>query len=91
MFEVFTAVKIQVKVFWAVTPCDAAVGYQCFRGLCCPHLHFTLKMDAAWSSVMVVSYCNITCHHNPEDLDLKHHQMEAAWPSEKILSYHNTT
>jgi hypothetical protein len=21
---------VQVKVFWVVTPCSAAVGYQCF-------------------------------------------------------------
>jgi len=26
-FEVFTAVKIQVEVFWVVTPCSV-VGYQ---------------------------------------------------------------
>jgi hypothetical protein len=26
-FEVFTAVKIQVKVFWVVTPCSVVVGH----------------------------------------------------------------
>jgi hypothetical protein len=26
-FEVFTAVKIQVQVFWVVTPCKVAVGW----------------------------------------------------------------
>jgi hypothetical protein len=30
-FEVFTAVKSQVKVFWVVTLCSVAVGDQCFR------------------------------------------------------------
>jgi hypothetical protein len=30
-FEVFTAVKIEVKVFWVVTLCSVVVGYQCFR------------------------------------------------------------
>jgi len=35
------AVKIQVEVFWVVTPCCVVVGY-----------------------------CNIIRHHNPEDLDL---------------------
>jgi hypothetical protein len=25
-FEIFTAVKIQVEVFWFATPCDVAVG-----------------------------------------------------------------
>jgi hypothetical protein len=27
-FEVFTAVKIHVEVFWVVTPCSVVVGYQ---------------------------------------------------------------
>jgi len=31
MFEVFTVVKIQVEVFWAVTPCSVMVGYQSSR------------------------------------------------------------
>jgi hypothetical protein len=26
-FEVFTVVKIQVKVFWIMTPCSVLVGY----------------------------------------------------------------
>jgi hypothetical protein len=37
-FEVFTAVKIQVQVFWVVTPCNDVVGYQRFRNPCCLHL-----------------------------------------------------
>jgi len=37
-FEVFTAVKIQVEVFWVVTPCSVVVGYRRFRGPCCVHL-----------------------------------------------------
>jgi len=32
-------VKIQVEVFWVVTPCSAVLGYQCFGGPCCLHLH----------------------------------------------------
>jgi hypothetical protein len=27
-FEVFTAVKIHVVVFWVMTPCNFAVGYK---------------------------------------------------------------
>jgi hypothetical protein len=37
-FEVFAVVKIQVEVFWDVTPHSIVVGYQCFRGLCSQHL-----------------------------------------------------
>jgi hypothetical protein len=33
--EVFMAVKIQVEVLGAVTPCNVVVGYQRFRGPCC--------------------------------------------------------
>jgi hypothetical protein len=38
-FEVFTVVKIQIKVFWIVMPCSFVVGYQCFGGPFCLHLH----------------------------------------------------
>jgi len=29
--EVFTVMKIQVEVFWVITLCSAAVGYQCYN------------------------------------------------------------
>jgi hypothetical protein len=32
-FNVFMAVKIQVKVFYIVTECNVAVRYQCFRDI----------------------------------------------------------
>jgi hypothetical protein len=37
-FEVSTAVKIQIQVFCVVTPCNAVVGYQRFRGPCRFHV-----------------------------------------------------
>jgi hypothetical protein len=30
-FEAFTAVMVQVVVFWVMTPCSVVVGYQRFR------------------------------------------------------------
>jgi len=48
-----------------VTPCK-----WCGRiPMCCLHLHFTLKMEAAWSSKTLVCYWNTT-HHNPEAINL---------------------
>jgi hypothetical protein len=38
IWKIFTVVKIQVEVFWAVTPCGVVVGYQRLRGPCCLHL-----------------------------------------------------
>jgi hypothetical protein len=46
------------KVFWGVTPCSVAVGYQ----------RFTLKMEKAMSSETLMSYLDNTWHHNPEAL-----------------------
>jgi hypothetical protein len=31
--------KIQVEVFWVVTPCSVTVGYRHLGGTCCLHLH----------------------------------------------------
>jgi hypothetical protein len=40
-YEVLTAVKMQIEVFWVVTPCDIVVGYQRFEGPGC--LHFRVE------------------------------------------------
>jgi hypothetical protein len=37
-------------------------------------VHFTLKMETAWSSETLVSYHSITLH--PEDLDFNLHRRE---------------
>jgi hypothetical protein len=63
--EVFRAVKIQVEVFWVVTPCSAIIGYQHFGE---PFsYHFRVKMKVSRLSEMLVPYHNITRRHNPED------------------------
>jgi hypothetical protein len=36
--RIFTAMKIQVAVFWVMTPCSDVVGYQRFGEPCCLHL-----------------------------------------------------
>jgi len=43
-FEVFTP-KIQVEVFWVVTPCSVVVVHQSFRGPCCLHLQGEVTGD----------------------------------------------
>jgi len=61
-FEVFTAVKIQVEVFWVVTPCSVVINI--------PKFHRSLKMKEAWIPKTSVSYHNTRWHCNPEDLEL---------------------
>jgi hypothetical protein len=61
MFEVFTAVKIQVEVFWIVTPCGVVTEYQLSE------VHATSIFS---TSETLVSYHNITQHHKPERLYL---------------------
>jgi hypothetical protein len=65
-FEVFLAVKIQVDI-GVVVPCSVAVGYYCFRGPC------QLDLQVARSFETLVSSCDTTCLHNPEDLNFKIH------------------
>jgi hypothetical protein len=44
MFEVFTAVKIHVEIFWVMMLCSVVVGYQRFGGHAAS---ITLKIEAA--------------------------------------------
>jgi hypothetical protein len=37
-FEILTAVKTDVEVFWVVMPCSVVGGYHRFGGPCCLHL-----------------------------------------------------
>jgi hypothetical protein len=50
-FEAFVAAKIQVEVFWVVTPCSVMVGYRRFERCCCLHLQdILLAQDRDYSS-----------------------------------------
>jgi len=59
--------KIQVAVFWVVTPCSDVVEYQGFRGPCCLQV---VKTEAAGSTKTSAPYHITTRRHNPEDRDL---------------------
>jgi hypothetical protein len=43
------AVKIQVEVFWVLTPCSVAVGYEGIGGPCCLHL----QGEASGTSIQI--------------------------------------
>jgi hypothetical protein len=66
-------VKIQVEVFWVVTPCNEVQT-----------AYITLKIVAAWFSETSVSYHNTTRRHNPEDLDSKLKTCNAESPLKKF-------
>jgi hypothetical protein len=75
-FEVLTAVRTLVEIFWVMTPCGDVVGYRLFvlGEPCCLHLDgevARVKMEAAWSSRTSVFYFNTTQRHNREDLNLE--------------------
>jgi hypothetical protein len=40
-FEILTAVKMSMPVFWVVTPCGLVGRYQLLRGTYCVHIHFS--------------------------------------------------
>jgi hypothetical protein len=60
-FEDFTAMKIQIAIFWVVTPYSVVAGYKSFRGRCCLHLQ---------GEDVTVQY------HNPKHHDLHFHRRE---------------
>jgi hypothetical protein len=68
--KVFMAMKIQVMVFWVLTPCSDVVGYQIFRGPYYLQLQGEVKMEAARSSETLVSYPITTQYQNPEEHNL---------------------
>jgi hypothetical protein len=68
-FEVFTAVKIEVKVFWVVMLCSVAGGHHHTGGPCCLYLQGEVKMEVARPSKTLVYNCNTTWLHNAENFD----------------------
>jgi len=66
--------KIQVVLFWIVTPCNYVAEYRRFGGPRCLHFQGVvggiLKMDTEWSSETFVSYFVTTRCHKAENRDL---------------------
>jgi hypothetical protein len=62
-FEVLTAVKMLMLVFWIVTPCGLVGRYQRFGGTYCLHLQ-VFSPKAVCSSQTLVSTYKSTQHFN---------------------------
>jgi hypothetical protein len=75
IFEVFTAVKIQVGISWVVTLYRVTVGCQRFRSRC-SHLQGEVKVEAARSSETSASYRNTTRRHKPQDQNLNYEYVQ---------------
>jgi hypothetical protein len=62
------AVKIQVEVFWVVTPCSVVVGYRRFGGPCCIHLCCrVICMHCTHSSLLIsLSLYILNVHHSSQ-------------------------
>jgi len=57
-------VKIQVEIFWVVTPCTV-MGYAASV--------FRMNMGAVWPSETLASWYITTSFHNSEERDFDHH------------------
>jgi hypothetical protein len=67
--------KIEVLLFWVVTPCRDVVGYQSVGGFATSIIwEKLLKVEAVRFSETLVSYIT-TWHRNPEDHDLNPHML----------------
>lgn len=62
-------------VLWVMTPSKLVGKYQCFRGLCCPHL-LNVKMETESSLKTLVSTQKTTWYNNPEYHRLNSHCCE---------------
>jgi hypothetical protein len=77
MFEVFTALKIQIASFWVVTPCSVVVRYRRFRGPCFLHLQGG-SMDPLnyWYPTTLLQ--GVTVQKNSISISFMHHEMCSA-------------
>jgi len=70
--------KIEIEVFWVMTPCRDEVGYQRFRTPCRLHIQCVvmMKMQAAWApGTLVKNHISTRCH-KVEDNDMDHTEQQ---------------
>jgi hypothetical protein len=75
MFEVLTALKILMLVFWVVMPCGLVGRHQRFGGACCLHRTSGMKMEVVRSSETLVSTCKSSRRYNANDQSLHQRMM----------------
>jgi hypothetical protein len=65
-------ITLPLRFLLATSTCCLSLFWACVYAVSSHPSHFTLKVDAAWSSETSVFYHNTTQHYNPLDLHLKH-------------------
>jgi hypothetical protein len=60
-YEVFTAVKIQIVVFWVMTQCSDVTGQ------CCSHLQGEMNKEAAMYFKTLVGYHTPASYHKAKE------------------------
>jgi hypothetical protein len=64
-FEVFTAMKIYILLFWVMRPRSLVGGYQYFEGI-----WFPLRQDSIWRQQVLLNVVATLCPNSEDNLKI---------------------